>query len=258
MLAPYIKQYWAIENSLACGATYSQRIIPSGLMEVTFYFSNLPEASVCSKNIGSSSIVSGQLNTYYDLQITGNLSMFSISFKPMGALMFFNVPLNEFANKNVPLEFVLTNAKDIEDQLFHANNFAQRITIIEKFLYDLLTRNQKAFEFKRIHSSIKHLTKNEESDVISLANTACLSRKQFERRFIASVGLSPKQYMRVVQFQRTIFNKQIHPDLSLTELSYKTGYYDQSHMVNNFKSLSGLTPKEFFAICPPISDYFSV
>ncbi len=30
-LAPYIKQYWAIDNCLYEGKTHTQRIIPSGL-----------------------------------------------------------------------------------------------------------------------------------------------------------------------------------------------------------------------------------
>ena len=46
-------------------------------------------------------------------------------------------------------------------------------------------------------------------------------------------------------------------DKSLTTLAYDCGYYDQSHMINEFKMMSGMTPKQYFAMCEPTSDYFT-
>ncbi|MBW6537542.1 MAG: AraC family transcriptional regulator [Mariniphaga sp.] len=44
--------------------------------------------------------------------------------------------------------------------------------------------------------------------------------------------------------------------MSRTQLAFNCGYYDQSHMIHDFKSLSGFTPGEYFACCEPYSDYF--
>ena len=33
---------------------------------------------------------------------------------------------------------------------------------------------------------------------------------------------------------------------SMTQLTFDNGYYDQSHFIHDFKSLTGLTPKAFF------------
>ena len=43
----------------------------------------------------------------------------------------------------------------------------------------------------------------------------------------------------------------------MIDLAYKCGYYDQSHFINDFKSLSGLTPNQCFAENEVCSDFFA-
>jgi AraC-like DNA-binding protein len=42
----------------------------------------------------------------------------------------------------------------------------------------------------------------------------------------------------------------------MTELSCDSGYFDQSHFINDFKSLCGMTPGQFFAGNEACSDFF--
>jgi AraC-like DNA-binding protein len=60
-----------------------------------------------------------------------------------------------------------------------------------------------------------------------------------------------------VRFQNALFERSQNARMSLTSLAYACGYYDQSHMVHDFKVLTGMTPKHFFEDCPPYSDYFA-
>lgn len=89
-----------------------------------------------------------------------------------------------------------------------------------------------------------------------LASHACFSRKQYERMFTENIGLTPKQFMRVVRFQYAIYRRSADKNLTLTSLAYECGYYDQSHMINEFREFSGVAPREFFASCEAMSDYF--
>jgi len=63
--------------------------------------------------------------------------------------------------------------------------------------------------------------------------------------------------MKVVRFQSALHHKSQHPDLSLTNLALDCGYFDQSHMIRDFKQLSGMRPSQYFSDCQPVSDYFS-
>ena len=145
----------------------------------------------------------------------------------------------------------------IEHKLFEVKGFVERIKIVEKLLEQLLQKKEPKFA-DRVRDSISVIdTLKANTTVDYLANRACLSRKQFERSFSATIGLSPKQFLKVIRFQQAIYQKQINAKKPLTRLAYDCGYYDQSHMINDFKALSGVSPSDFFSSNDAYSDYFS-
>jgi len=257
-LAPYIRMYWTMESSLKKGEKYVQRIVPSGFCEITFYQDDVPECSVKEGYSKSQSQISGQKNSYFDLILSGNTKLISILFEPYGISQFFNLPISELLNQTIPLRFLLgIQLNELEDKVFEAKTIKDKIGLIEVFLKQLLIR-KKSYQLPRILNSIQEINSNTQNNyILKLASNACLSRKQYERSFTDLVGISPKQFMRVVRFQRALFIKQNNSNKKLTELAYNVGYYDQSHMISEFKQLSGYTPKQYFSQCKSFSDYYA-
>ena len=58
---------------------------------------------------------------------------------------------------------------------------------------------------------------------------------------------TPYEFRKITRFRKALqkFNQQVDP-LSLTELTYILNYFDQSHLVKEFKELTGFSPKPFF------------
>jgi AraC-like DNA-binding protein len=77
------------------------------------------------------------------------------------------------------------------------------------------------------------------------SSEAGLSERQFRRRFLDAVGLSPKAFMRVVRMQSFVREHMLHPHVNWGQLSYQAGFADQAHLVNEFRSLSGDRPTSF-------------
>jgi len=257
-LAPYIKRYWAIENTLDKGETCVQRIIPTGLTELLLYFTPRPKVLSGKKCLSDNVALYGHQNDFYDIELTGELSVFSIVFQPQGLMRFFKFPLHEICNQNVPLRYLSGQAgRDLEEKMGEATTFHQRVEIVERYLWELLKKNFADFEFRRINH-IAELIKRTHGNISipQMAAAACLSRKQFERAFSKHIGISPKQYLKIIRFQFAIFQKQQNAKWNMTQLSYESGYFDQSHFINDFKLLSGLTPKQFFAEEEACSDFF--
>jgi len=254
----FIKQYWAIENCQSYEAEHIQRIVPSGLTELTFYLEGLPHSLDAQKNISSNSVISGHLKKYYDISVRGSLSMFSVSFMPFGVRMFLNIPADELYDLNVPFRYLVSDIADrLEDALYETPSFTEKVQVTEKFLKLLLQTNRGSYELERICNSYNLIKKSMGAIPIdSLSGAACLSRKQFERVFSAYVGTSPKQFLKTVRFQGSLHLKHVNPSMPLTELAYHSGYYDQAHMINDYKLLSGKTPGEYFRECEPFSDFF--
>lgn len=259
VLSPYVKQYWGLENCLAYGQRHVQRIVPNGMMELTFYHADKPGILNHTQQVMEQTVISGHCTSPYDLVITGNLSMFSVAFNPLGASMFFNVPMKEFFGCIVPARFVWRKELGrLESLLAESNDFTHKVRLAEEFLIKQLSHKADDFGQQRMKQSIELINSNKGIvEVETLAAAACWSRKQYERHFQDIIGTSPKQFMRIVRFQNALHYKANHPDTSLTELAHEIGFFDQSHMINEFKDLSGRTPGQYFAECEPFSDYFT-
>jgi len=258
LLQPFVKQYWTMEACMN-EKEHVQRIIPSALVELNFFFADRPKAENSKNDYPSSSVLTGQQSSFFDIIVSGNLDMFSVSFQPGGAHCFFNIQTDEILDQKVALQDLdPKNCERIEEELFSASSFKQRISIFEKYLISKLS-NWDPLLFERIKASISGI--NEQVDNIGLkqlASEAYLSTKQFERVFNRLIGISPKKFQRIIRFQRLLHLKQLQPELSLTSLAYTSGYYDQAHMIHEFKKLTGMTPKELLESEEGvISDYFS-
>ena len=258
ILAPYIKRYWAIENTLDEGEICVQRIIPTGLTELLLYLTPRPKILNSHKYLSDNVALYGQQNDYYDMELAGNLSVFSVDFQPQGIMQFFKFPLHEICNQNVPLKYISGQAgRDLEEKMGEAATFPHRVNIVETYLLNLLKSNSADFEFRRINHVIEMIKQTYGNIHINqMASGACLSRRQFERVFAEYVGISPKQYQKIIRFQYALFQKQQNNNLNMTELTYGSGYFDQSHFINDFKSMCGLTPKQYFMENEACSDFF--
>ena len=73
-----------------------------------------------------------------------------------------------------------------------------------------------------------------------------ISERTFERRFAREVGITPKQFAKIIQFNFSKNQLSEKHYLSLTEISYETGFSDQSHFIKTFKHFVGMTPGEYY------------
>lgn len=260
ILAPFIKHYWILEVNKVNPNADKQRIFPHGFIEITFTYGDKMIRYNSDNNIETlgNTIINGQKKDYYDVKPDGKIGMVSVLLKPEGSMVFFKLPLDEIADKSIDLEIISGKETiEIEDKIDNAKNNIERISIIEDYLIKKIKIKDK-YDFERISGSIKKINcKLGQISVSELADYVCLSNKQFERKFTAFVGIKPKQFIKTVRFQSAIHSLQLNPSASFTETAYKCGYYDQSHLNNEFKSFTGFTPKEYTALCIPYSDYFS-
>ena len=72
-----------------------------------------------------------------------------------------------------------------------------------------------------------------------------VGERRLEQLFRSHVGLRPKAACRLARFRTTVARLRQHPDTSWTALAFDGGYADQSHLVHEFRALSGLTPAAF-------------
>jgi len=253
LLAPYIKNYWLLKT--ACDSPKLARTHPIGMMSLIFHRGNRL-LSVHDNMLHPRAFLSGHEKSFADLEYVGQISMISVVFRPAGVKAFFDFPMSTISNLRV-------TAGDIEDKEFAGLEHSLMSTeddqlciyLIERFLLNRLCHLDK-YNLKRIDATIQ-LINSGYTEVGFLADKACLSPKQFQRIFSEYVGMNPKEFARVVRFQRALHKLESSSQISFTALAAECNYFDQSHMIKDFRALSGYTPSEYLDACSPHSDYFN-
>ncbi len=78
----------------------------------------------------------------------------------------------------------------------------------------------------------------------SLAIHLGISDRQLRRSVRDMIGVTPKGFNRVTRFLKTVLHADANEVFSWSDLAVNFGYFDQAHLINDFKALSGLTPTQ--------------
>lgn len=89
-----------------------------------------------------------------------------------------------------------------------------------------------------------------------LAALCGVERRTLERLFRDSVGFSPKRLCRIVRFQRVLREVRLRPQ-AWVDIAVRCGYFDQAHLIRDFRELSGDSPAVFLRDEPALSRCFT-
>lgn len=245
ILSEFIDKYWMVQEHRHSTGIY--KILPDGYSDFIFCLSGtaMPKAH---ENILATceSYYVGAMTTYAELKaLPAQIDMLGIRFKPGGLSAFCDIPLHEFRNLRINHEeSVFLFPSGFTDRLRALRTTGERITEIENFLIGSLGKHftsdpQVSYAVNQIHSSHGQIPMNDLIDKI------CLCQRHFERKFKHRTGYSPKEYARIARFRHTSFLLQTTLSGSYQHLAMDCGYYDHSHMVKEFKLLSGASPAAF-------------
>lgn len=247
ILKRFIKNFCIVETNNSSEYLPAERVFPNGNACVVFHYGSpsVFKQKNSPEYVEPNFLICGQQSNYYDLSLSGNTGMILITFKPHGLRAFFNLPAKELVNENISLNLLINDeASMLEDKLLNSADNRQRIAYVEDFLTERLIFQRN---FDRIDYAIKLINRDKgQIKTQQLSQEVCLGIKQFERIFSDHVGLTPKKFTSIIRLQNAIQMKRKHEELSMFQLAFDNGYYDQSHFIHDFKNLTGLTPRDFF------------
>lgn len=249
-LANYIKWYWTMEE-FENPDNSPQIVYPEGTSELIFHYGESFEAEF----LGEGKIIQPKVSFCTQKSKTafvsprGNIGAFVVGFTPFGASAFFKLPYHEIINKNIELsDFMGDSVNWLHCAVANAATFEERIIIIEEFLIKRLV-NDNLFEINTLERGIKALNvKENKFDVDVISDAACVSNRHLDRLFKKRIGLTPKQYIKIARFNKAIDIMKNKYDNNFTQIALDAGFYDQSHLTNNFIEFVGITPKKFITM----------
>jgi AraC-like DNA-binding protein len=190
----------------------------------------------------------GQHTILHTKHSNPDLLAFVVHFQPGILYRLTGIPLHELTNTYVDAEYVLPKEITfINEQLYHCHSPQEMISVVEAFLIKLILQSKK--QAHKIEAAARLLLQHTERTSIDwLAKETCLSKKQFERKFKESTGVTASTLARIVRFDRTVKLKNAQPHTDWLTIAVQCGYHDYQHMVRDYKEFTGLAPTAYFQL----------
>ena len=179
---------------------------------------------------------------------------FFIEFMPGGLRAITGIKQSELSDVKVPIDEI---DKSLENFLIQAiensKNIDDMISMVNLIFLKAIDRNNK--EHSVIDSAlhkIKYL--NSGLTIKELSVSECISERHLHRLFNEYIGINAKMFIRLARINNSIkLLKKINSENCL-DITYSLGFYDQSHFINDFKQICGVSPKVFIK---NMSDFYN-
>ncbi len=188
--------------------------------------------------------VGGLNSRSYICSIAPSIRTTGVSFYPNGMNLLFGVNCAHLINELPDLiNFV---PRDIIDRIVDARKVEMRISILSEYLTSLLRRSKS--DPLSIHGWKCVTSSTEYALVRDLQHVFNVSERQLNRNFYQTVGMSPKQFLRISRFEKSIELMLRMDKRDLASVAYELNFSDQSHFIREFKSFSDFTPLQYLNI----------
>lgn len=156
-------------------------------------------------------------------------------------------PASEFAGRIVALEDLWGTAatQRLEEQLAAAGNADSAVVTLKAAIAERLEGATRFDTNTRLAQ--RAVGRLESRNVAAVAEELGISERHLRRVFREVVGMCPKAFIKLKRFERAIKAASDGPDSSWSDIAVGAGYYDQAHMIADFRSIAGATPREFLA-----------
>jgi AraC-like DNA-binding protein len=239
-----------------------ERVLPDGSLELIINLRDedrhvFDRANYRPQRTYRQSWLSGPHSEFIVIDTAPNASMIGVHLRPGGANAFFSLPLGELRNNVLDLEiFWKGAASSLRDQLLEAPSATEKFRILEDAL---LARCHGVRSTHRAVSFALDCFMREagNSAIRAVADRVGFSPRHFIEPFDNQVGMTPKVFCRVRRFQRVLRQIQ-RRRTGWAALAADCGYYDQAHLIRDFKEFCGITPGDYLTQRPEYPNFVPI
>ena len=250
-LDAWIESIWLCRNDPQPRAL--ERVLPSGAAQLvvnlaedeTRVYEDSAAGLVCHRSPGT--ILTGVTTRFQIIDTDEQAFVAGVVFRPAGTIPFVAAPACELHPADVPLDALWGHTRTtlLREQLLGTPDPDATLDTLEAALLDM-------YREKTAHPAVRFALSEFRAQpslarVRVVTDAIALSPKRFIERFKADVGVTPKRYCRLLRFQRVVARTRPGRPTDWTELALACGYFDQAHLIHDFREFSGLTPTAYEA-----------
>ncbi len=226
-----IEKYKFLPGVSGC-VTREYEILPDGYFDLAFLLSD----KMCL------AVLAGPY-TKRTLVPINEFELFTIRFRVGKLPDYWDIEPSNLVDTMIQLPKVFgMHADNLCEILWAEKDFYAKQKVIE----DLICKLELSFIMKNdIYCLATKLIESQAGQlkVCEVARILNVSTRTLERQFSKILGITPKQFIRLVRFQNAVERlKETCKSKNLADIAHDSGYFDQSHFIKDFKSLSGQPP----------------
>ena len=189
--------------------------------------------------------VSGQSIQNYTLHLEGKVGIVGIALKPASLFHLFQLPMYGITDERVDLREIDSDlCEEAYLRIMSAANTKERIDGLKDLIRTAVAKSKGGTpDIQKAANRI--FEEKGQTHITELLEEVPMSRRNFERRFLEEVGVSPKTFAKIRRFGYTCSLMAGDRNVNLMDVLHKGGYYDQSHFIKDFKYFSGRTPRRY-------------
>lgn len=231
VLAPFVDRFWYRGAGESAGSTAPHRVLPDGCLDIV---------------VGPGyAIVVGAMTRPILVPPTDGAGLIGVRFRPGMATAFLQIPAAALTDDRAPLEAIWPDGEQVADYVGSALGTDHAIPRLAETLASRLSRT--ATVPPDLLAAVERIiARGGRIDVSRLARSLGVTRQHLARRFAAHVGVTPKTFCRVVRLWKVLRSTD-GGRVNWASLAADLGYSDQSHLVTEFRALTGLTPSRWVA-----------
>lgn len=240
LLNRYVQSYWYFRRDTPLLTWHDEYMHGRGGFGIVFNFGD--PLRLDAQPIDQPIFLDGANTISRKLGFLGRVELIGIRFYEGGAFPFLGIPLIELQNATTLLDALgRPGLLRLYTQLYEAQTLPARIHLLEEWLKQcmLLGKTQDAL----VPASLNLLQKKAgQLPIPELARALAISQRQLERIYQNQVGMSPKQYARLLRVERARLALRQMDEISSASLAAGLGFYDQAHFIREFSAVVGMTP----------------
>ena len=244
-LHSFIRKFWILENPYEISAT--KFALPNTCITLAIVSGSglIIDFKGRTSHLTSGSYLVGELTTRVGVTVLPNSRAFMVQLNPWAASLLSRCSYHELVNQCSPLVDInktLGAAFQKIDILDYKTTKQQIQKAIEDYLHPTTSSLfiEKCFYLFNSHS----LAIPFKLDNLCLATGFTV--RSIEKKFRQHVGLTPKQAFSINNVRKVVNElSESDGDLSLTDISYKYGYFDQAHFTKSYYSIMDSLPSKF-------------
>jgi AraC-like DNA-binding protein len=238
-----IRYYYQFEATLAAAVTVQP--VPARSPQILeFMFGTYYQVHRLGSNLTETAapvaLVGAKTRRVVDLQMQGKVDAFTIVFQPGAMAALFGMPVDQLTDQDYSAQDVVGHQiGELHLRLAEVSTLPDRAQVADRFLRRL-QNSQSPTAIAKAAAAMNH--SNGRLRVAELAHRSGLGVRQFERRFVSEIGVTPKLYSRILRFESALRLKSQGPKRTWTDIAHGLGYHDQMHMVHDFGHFAGASP----------------